>query len=226
MSQIPLYEHPVWQSVPDKVMRPGGLTITERALSYCNLQPNSRVLDLGCGMGTTLKHIGATYGFTCFGLDVSGELLSHAHRSYPRTLFACAKSELLPLADESMDVIISECTLSIFETDMALRECTRMLKSGGYFIVNDLYAHNENGVEALRQLPPGTCIGAAMSQLQILKKIQHCGLSLMVWQDCSEKLKEFPICTLTTAAEVNPFDLHIAAARAKLGYYFLVARKG
>ncbi len=223
--QVPLYEHPVWQRVPNQVMRPGGLTITEQALSYCDLRPGARLLDVGCGMGTTLRHITTAYELACYGVDISGELLSRAHRSSFDASFARAKSEDLPFADESMDATISECTLSIFETDTALRECVRILKPGGYFIVSDLYARNENGIDALRQLPPGTCIGAAMPQAQILEKLQHCGFRLMIWQDCSEKLKDFSICTLATAAEVDPFDLHISAARAKLGYYFLIARK-
>jgi ubiquinone/menaquinone biosynthesis C-methylase UbiE len=206
-------------------MRPGGLTVTEQALSFCDLQPGARVLDVGCGTGATLKHITTEYGLTGFGVDISRGLLSRAHGNNSSVSFAQAKSEHLPISSESMDVILSECTLSIFETDVALSECLRTLKHGGYFIISDLYARNENGAEALRQLPSGTCINAAMPQSQILEKIKHCGLQIFVWQDCSETLKEFSICTLTTAAKIDPFDLHIAAAKAKLGYYFLVTRK-
>jgi hypothetical protein len=100
-----------------------------------------------------------------------------------------------------------------------------VLKTGGSFLVSDLYARNENGIAGLRQLPPGTCIGSAISRNEIEAKLAACGLEISVWQDCSERLKEFPMCTLSTAAAVDPFDLIIAAGKAKLGYYFLVARK-
>ena len=223
--QIPLYEHPVWQSVPEQVMRPGGLTVTEQALACCDLQADMRVLDVGCGAGATLRHITAKYGAMGVGVDVSAELIARARQTSPQLSWMRSRSETLPFANESMDVVLSECTLSIFEMDKALGECARVLKRGGYFVVSDLYARNENGTEALRQLPRGTCIGAAISQNQILAKIEQCGLRVEVWQDVSEKLKEFSICTLTTAAQVDPFDLHIAAAKAKLGYYFLIARK-
>lgn len=223
--QIPLYEHPVWQSVPEQVMRPGGLTVTEQALACCDLQADMRVLDVGCGAGATLRHITAKYGAMGVGVDVSAELIARARQTSPQLSWMRSRSETLPFANESMDVILSECTLSIFEMDKALGECARVLKRGGYFVVSDLYARNESGVEALHQLPRGTCIGAAISQNQILAKIEQCGLRVEVWQDVSEKLKEFSICTLTTAAQVDPFDLHIAAAKAKLGYYFLIARK-
>lgn len=223
--QIPLYEHPVWQNVPEQVMRPGGLTITEQALAHCDLQSGMRVLDVGCGAGATLRHVTAAYGLKGFGVDVSAELIARARQTNSQVGWMRAQGESLPFASESMDVILSECTLSIFEIDTALSECVRTLKCGGYFIVSDLYARNENGADALRQLPRGTCIGAAMPQREILQKLSEAGLRVEVWQDRSETLKEFSICTLTTAAQVDPFDLHIAAAKAKLGYYFLVARK-
>ena len=223
--QILLYEHPVWQSVPEQVMRPGGLTVTEQALAHCDLHSGARALDLGCGAGATLRHITEEYGWNGFGVDVSAELLARARRTSPKVGWMRAQGESLPIASESMDVIFSECTLSIFEMDFALSECIRVLKRGGYFIVSDLYARNEKGAEALRQLPHGTCVGAAISQRQILEELECHGLRADVWQDCSERLKEFSICTLTTAAQIDPFDLHVAAAKAKLGYYFLIARK-
>lgn len=223
--QIPLYEHPIWQSAPEQVMRPGGLTVTEQALACCDLQPGMRILDLGCGLGATLRRVTAEHGLQGFGVDVSAELLSQARRTNSQLSWMRARSESLPFASESMDVILSECTLSIFEMDDALNECARVLKNGGQFVVSDLYARNENGADALRQLPRGTCIGAALPQREILRKLSEVGFHVEVWQDRSETLKEFSLCTLTTAAQVDPFDLHIAAAKAKLGYYFLVARK-
>ncbi len=223
--QTSLYEHPVWQSVPEQVMRPGGLTVTEQALAYCDLQSGMRVLDVGCGTGATLGYVTAKYGLSGFGVDVSAELLSQSRQANSQVGWMRAQGESLPFTSASMDVVLSECTLSIFKIESALSECVRALKRGGCFIVSDLYARNESGVEALRQLPSGTCISAAMPRNQILEKIESYGLQVSTWQDCSETLKEFSICTLTAAAKIDPFDLHIAAAKAKLGYYFLVARK-
>ena len=77
---VPLYEHPVWESLPDQVMRPGGLILTERAFSFAELASGSRVLDLGCGLGATLRHLSADYGLAAFGVDVSSPLLGRADR--------------------------------------------------------------------------------------------------------------------------------------------------
>lgn len=222
---ISLYEHPVWQTDPEQTMHPGGLEITEQALAFCDLPPDTRVLDVGCGTGASLSYITSMLGYASYGIDTSAELLSRARKKNPEVLFVQAKGEHLPIANESMNLILSECTLSMFEVHLALSEYGRILKHEGYFILSDLFVRNENGLKDLRQLPPGLCISAAMTQTQIMEEIELCHLKVVAWQDCSEKLKEFPICTLATAAAVDPFDLYIASARAKLGYYFLIARK-
>lgn len=221
---VALYEHPAWQQTPNQVMRPGGREITKYALAICALPPGSHVLDVGCGLGATLNQLTAREGWKAFGVDISARLLRQAQQNSPKSLFAQARGEHLPFASRSLDAIIAECTLSIMDASLVLQECARMLKHSGYLLINDVYARNESGIKALRNLPPGTCIGSAMSQAQILEKLEQCGLQLIGWQDCSESLKEFPVCSLTTAAEVDPFDLFIAVSRAKLGYYSLVAQ--
>lgn len=220
-----LYEHPAWQNVPGQVMRPGGLTITGQAFELCQVQPGARVLDLGCGTGATLRYIHQHYHVTSLGIDVSARLLKGARRNATSAWLARAKSEDLPFASKSMDMIISECTLSLFDSDAALEECARVLKTGAFLIITDLYARNEAGIPLLRQLPTGTCIRSAMNQPQILEKINQHNFTLVAWNDCSEQLKNFPFCTLTEAAHADPFDLFIAASKAKLGYYLLVAQK-
>lgn len=221
----PIYEHPAWESVPEQAMHPGGLSVTEQMLAFCDIQPGARVLDIGCGSGATLRHIMATHDLKGVGLDISMLLLQRARRSNPETMLTQATSEYLPFASESLDGIVAECTLSIIEADLTLQECARSVKPGGFFLISDLYARNENGVEALRSLPPGTCVRGAKSQREILKMMDRCCLEVIIWQDCSEKLKEFSIRTLTKTSAIDPFDLYIAAGKAKLGYYFLAARK-
>jgi hypothetical protein len=100
-----------------------------------------------------------------------------------------------------------------------------VLKQGGFLIISDLYARNPEGMNSLRQLPAETCISSALSREQITCHVNLSGYEIEKWEDCSDQLKNSIACTFARAAEVDIFDLYIAAARAKLGYYFLVARK-
>lgn len=220
-----IYEHVAWQSMPDQAMRPGGLLLTTQALQYCRLPVTAFALDLGCGNAATLRYLSSTYGWTCLGVDYSAGILQRTQQLDPKLMIVQGMAEHLPLVKECMDLILCECVLSIFQMEQVLVACRRILKPGGYLLISDLFTRNENGLEALRQFPVGTSISGAMSQVEISKAVEKQGLRIELWKDCSDVLKDFPVCTLMHAAGIDPFELHIAAAKAKLGYYYLIARK-
>lgn len=220
-----IYDHPAWRKRPDQLMRPGGLTVTEQALAYCDLQPGMCVLDVGCGTGKSLRQIADNHRLAGIGIDTSPNLIRQAREANASLRFAQAKGQILPFATQSIDLLLSECTLSMFRMEQALSEYTRVLKQRGFLVINDVYARKEEGALFLRELPPESCIGGAMPEREILESIRTCGLRLIVFQDCSAHLKEFPICNLSNASGLSSLDLFLAASKAKLGYYFLVAKK-
>ncbi len=70
MQPLNLHESREMRSVTGPTIRPGGLTLTERAFAFCSLPERARVLDVGCGVGATVEflcreHLGA------FGVDTS-----------------------------------------------------------------------------------------------------------------------------------------------------------
>jgi SAM-dependent methyltransferase len=199
-------------------LRPGGLALTAHALALCDLPRDARVLDLGCGIGTTLNYLNAEHRLAEFGIDASLEKLSHARLNNPGLALIQSIAEQLPMTDASVDAILAECTLSLFDANAALRECKRVLKRDGYLIANDVYARDEAGIAALRQLPAESCINNAMSQSQIVAQLEAHGFRIVTWQDQSPTLKTFTAPSLS-------FDSFLAASRAKLGYYLLVAQK-
>lgn len=222
---VSIYDHPAWRSVAGQAMRPGGLAVTRQALEYCMLPPHARVLDVGCGAGATLRVLAAESQLLPFGVDSSGICLEHTRQSDAGLRLARAFAEHLPLVSESVNAAFFECTLSLLDTGQSLSECARVLQPGGYLVVSDIYARSESGITALKQLPAGSCLSGAMTRPQIIEKIEQVGLSIAFWQDYPEAIKQFPVCTLTTAFAVDPFDLVIATARARLGYFMLIARK-
>jgi len=222
----PSIKFPPLQDSPNGTLHPGGLALTRQVLTYCDPRPDARILDVGCGAGTTLNALTAGCPLKGFGVDVSREGLLRA-RCAPANAasFAQACCEGLPIANECIDVILSECTLSLFESDRALQECARTLIPGGTLIIHDLYVRNEHGLEDLRRLPEGTPIRASLPMAQIRDILACHGFQVLAWQDCSELLKKFPVCAGQSEAGVEMLDGYVAAAHARLGYYFLVARK-
>lgn len=118
----------------DGCARPGGLALTQKALSLCGLPPGAPVLDIGCGAGATVRFLREGCGFDATGIDV---LPGKA----PWLL--AGRAESLPFASGSLHAALFECSLSKMEDpNKALAECRRVLIEGGWLIVSDLYAKN------------------------------------------------------------------------------------
>lgn len=219
------YENPAWQKLPDQVMRPGGLSITEQTMSYCLPEPGERILDIGCGTGTALHFIAREYQCPGIGIDISLDLLKQAGKNKGGPSLICGDGEFLPFASQSMDIVMVECAVSAIGIDFLTMECDRILKTDGYLVFNDIYTRKEEGIRYLTELPEDSCIRGAYTKSYILRNLERNKLLLVTFQDCSEHLKDFPICGLGQPDETSSMDFLLAAAKAKLGYYYLVAKK-
>lgn len=221
---VSIYEHPAWIENKNHSMHPGGIYLTQQLLAGFPLDEHARVLDLGCGSGNSLCLL-AEKTVSALGIDLSLPLLRYTHQRNAGIGLAQAIAEKLPFATASLDAILSECTLSLFALPSALHECARVLKPAGLLMVSDLFARNPAGLAALRALPGDTCVGRALLQSELECWLRQCGFQIVRWNDQSQALRTFSLCQLLTASQVDPFDLQIAAARARLGYFSMLARK-
>lgn len=93
---------------------------------------HKRILDVGCGMGQTLiaAHLPSTV--EAFGVDCDREAIE-AGRSLapPNVTLLCAAGEDLPFENEYFDLVFSRVALPYMDIHKALREMSRVLKSGG-----------------------------------------------------------------------------------------------
>jgi len=115
------------------------------AVNHARPQKNEICLDLGSGRGNDVLRM-AEEGNFAYGLDVSDGMLKKAEKTAARlgvtnVKFIKSRLEVIPLENESIDLVISNCTLNHAADKQAVwNEIYRVLKEGGRFVVSDIYA--------------------------------------------------------------------------------------
>jgi ubiquinone/menaquinone biosynthesis C-methylase UbiE len=137
-----------------------------------DLRPGERVLDLGSGAGldVLLSAKRVAPGGHAYGVDMTDEMLAVArgnqtNAAVPNATFLKGTIEQIPLPDESVDVVISNCVINLAADKRAvLREAYRVLGPGGRVAVADMVAVAELPAEVKRSLDQWAgCVAGTIS---------------------------------------------------------------
>lgn len=115
-----------------------------------NLSSDDRVIDLGCGYGSTARYLARNYGCSVIGITISNEELKLANQrakeyGYDDLLkFEYGDFHNIEYPDASFDVVWSqEAFLHGADKDRILSECYRVLKPGGTLIFSDILVRRD-----------------------------------------------------------------------------------
>ena len=137
------------------------------------LQPGQVVLDLGSGGGIDVLLSARRVGPTgkVYGLDMTDEMLALARENQRKAAatnveFLKGDIEHIPLPDDSVDVIISNCVINLpSDKGRVLREAFRVLKPGGRFAVSDVVVRGAVAPEIRRSVELWVgCVAGALEE--------------------------------------------------------------
>jgi len=202
-----MYETGTLRDVTGTAIRPGGLTLTDRALDHCSFIAGARLLDVGCGVGGSVEHLRVNYGFDARGVDISPALISEGLGRNPALPLSIAEAKELPFAEESQDGILCECVLSLLtEPFRALAEFRRLLRSGGYLILSDMYNRDP-----------------ATGQPEVW--LSENGFTMILREDHTPLLRELAARLILANGSLEGLCCRAPGSGGKPGYYLQVARK-
>jgi len=153
-------------------------------VAIASLREGDVVLDLGSGAGfdafLAVKRVGKTG--RVIGVDMTQEMLERARANakksgYDNVEFRLGEIEKLPVEDNSIDVIISNCVINLSpDKETVFKEAHRVLKAGGRLMVSDLVLAKDLPQEIKDSVEAYVgCLAGAIKKEEYLRFIEQAG---------------------------------------------------
>jgi len=156
------------------------------AINYAKAQPGEICVDLGSGRGNDVIKLADEVGDSgyVYGIDISEGMIAKAQANIQKfdvknAEIVKAELEKLPLKENGVDLIISNCTINhAIDKQAVWQEVYRILKPGGRFVVSDIYATTpiadeyRNDPEAIAE-----CWAGAVTRAEYLIMLEDAGFN-------------------------------------------------
>src|SRR6202011_5224731 len=179
-----LYDEAQAQQIPEEAMLASLGCGNPTALAKLN--PGETVLDLGSGGGIDVLLSARRVGPSgkAYGLDMTDEMLALAQENKRKSglenvEFLKGEIENIPLPDNSVDVIISNCVINLSgDKDRVIKEAFRVLKPGGRFAVSDVVVRGEVPAEIRKNMELWVgCLAGALGDDEYVAKLAKAGFN-------------------------------------------------
>ena len=182
------------------------------ALNFSRVQPGEVCVDLGSGRGTDvlrMAELAGDEGFV-YGLDISDGMLKTASENalkfgVTNVKFIRSELEKIELADQTADLVISNCTINHADDKEAVwSEIFRILKKGGRFVVSDIYSLSPVPEEFHKDpVAVSECWAGSVTREEYLKTLKSSGFkSITILEESSPYRKgKIEVSSFTIAGE-------------------------
>jgi SAM-dependent methyltransferase len=162
-----------------RVIHPGGRRTTEEILQRADIQPDYRVLDVGCGVGTTAIEVASHFGAHVTAVDISPLMLDRARANVQRAGLAdkviVEHGDITDLhyPDNTFDRVIAEAVTMFVDRSRAASELVRVCRHGGQVLATEFLWRKPPTPEArqifLSEVCPGLNFDTADEWVQIYR---------------------------------------------------------
>ena len=198
-------------------LRPGGLALTRELIDRADFRAGDTVADVGCGLGASTRLL-RELGVAAIGVDVVVPSDAGARGEAPP--FVVADAARLPFADESLDGVLAECSLTLTaDRALTLVEWRRTLRRGGRLALSDVYCRAGDGA------------GRIATREALCADVAAAGFRVEAFEDRTQALKSWAARFIFAFGSLEPLwggDCAIdmdSAGKARLGYALLIAAK-
>ncbi|KIX12585.1 DVU_1556 family methyltransferase [Dethiosulfatarculus sandiegensis] len=234
MPPFALHRLPCLRKAAHPWLSPCTPELTRHALSFCGFKPQDKILDVGCGTGSTLRLLTREFSLTGVGLDMGLDYLEQARAQDPGLFLIQANARrILPIKANSLKGVLCQCVLSLIEDpEKALLEFHRVLKPTGFLLIMDL--HLDNPGPEIKNLSLQCCFTRAVTPQNGQERLRKTGFELVRYEDHSRLLAELGARLIFECGSMNAFwDLALSneepkakdqIKKAKPGFHLMIAK--
>ncbi len=178
--------------IPFEELHIGGREATEYLVAKLDLEPEHRVLDVGCGIGGAVRYIANHVGCQVTGIDITAEFIQTAITLTKlvgleaNARFKVGSALSLPYEDNHFDAVVTlHAAMNIAERPLLYREMARVLKPGGKMALYDVMKQQEGELRFPVPWADTPNISYLLTADETAELLQEAGLTVLQVDDRS-----------------------------------------